>query len=132
MKTQFNGKEERGVRPKLYNGPTLYKMVQKVNDVFGKGPKPKQGPKPQQGYQSKKQHRERFGKEKLADDVGKSNAKNPKKEKMVKKAKPIKIWKKKSIFWEFKYWNDLDVCHCIDVMHVEKNVCDNIWYTAEH
>jgi hypothetical protein len=67
-----------------------------------------------------------LGKEKLADDVGKSNAKNPKKPKLVKKAKSVKIWKKKSVFWEFEYWNDLDVCHCIDVMHVEKNVCDNI------
>jgi hypothetical protein len=26
-------------------------------------------------------------------------------------------------FWEQPYWKDLDVCHSIDVMHVEKNVC---------
>jgi hypothetical protein len=39
-----------------------------------------------------------LGKEKSADDVGENNAKNPKKAKMVKKAKPIKIWKKKSVF----------------------------------
>jgi len=31
------------------------------------------------------------------------------------------IWKK-SIFFELPYWSKLDVRHCIDVMHVEKNV----------
>ena len=36
------------------------------------------------------------------------------------------IWKKKSIFFELPYWSELDVRHCIDVMHVEKNVCDSI------
>jgi hypothetical protein len=65
-------------------------MVPKVNIVFGKGPKLKQGPKPKQGSQLKKQHRERLDKEKLAHDVGESNSKNPKKVKMVKKAKPVK------------------------------------------
>ena len=24
------------------------------------------------------------------------------------------------------YWSNLDVKHCIDVMHVEKNVCDSV------
>jgi len=24
------------------------------------------------------------------------------------------------------YWSSLDVRHCIDVMHVEKNVCDSV------
>jgi hypothetical protein len=36
------------------------------------------------------------------------------------------MWKKQSIFWELPYWKDLDVCHSIDVMHVEKNVCENL------
>jgi len=35
------------------------------------------------------------------------------------------IWKKMSIFFDLPYWFDLDVRHCIDVMHVEKNVCDS-------
>jgi hypothetical protein len=26
-------------------------------------------------------------------------------------------------FFELPYWKDLDVCHLIDVMHIEKNVC---------
>ena len=28
--------------------------------------------------------------------------------------------------FDLSYWSDLDVRHCIDVMHVEKNMCDNI------
>ncbi|XP_031119027.1 uncharacterized protein LOC116022441 [Ipomoea triloba] len=36
------------------------------------------------------------------------------------------LWKKRSIFWDLPYWEHLDVRHCIDVMQVEKNVCDSI------
>ena len=36
------------------------------------------------------------------------------------------IWNKKSIFFDLPYWSRLEVRHCIDVMHVEKNVCDNL------
>ena len=31
-----------------------------------------------------------------------------------------------SILFDILYWSDLDVRHCIDVMHVEKNVCDSV------
>ena len=30
----------------------------------------------------------------------------------------------KSIFWRLPYWKDIEVRHCIDLMHVEKNVCE--------
>ncbi|XP_074266804.1 uncharacterized protein LOC141590091 [Silene latifolia] len=33
---------------------------------------------------------------------------------------------KRSIFWELPYWQHLYVRHCIDVMHVEKNVFDSL------
>ncbi|GJZ93180.1 uncharacterized protein Tco_0665245 [Tanacetum coccineum] len=33
---------------------------------------------------------------------------------------------KKVNFWELEYWKDLEVRHCIDVMHIEKNVCDSL------
>ena len=38
----------------------------------------------------------------------------------------LKWKKKKSIFFELEYWPKLKLRHNIDVMHVEKNVCDNI------
>ncbi|XP_058755972.1 uncharacterized protein LOC131629194 [Vicia villosa] len=36
------------------------------------------------------------------------------------------IWKKRSVFFDLPYWSSLDVRHCIDIMHVEKNVCDSV------
>ncbi|XP_028758521.1 uncharacterized protein LOC114717527 [Neltuma alba] len=36
------------------------------------------------------------------------------------------LWKKKSIFFDLPYWKYLEVKHSIDVMHVEKNVCESL------
>jgi hypothetical protein len=36
------------------------------------------------------------------------------------------MWKKKSIFLELPYWKDLDVHHLIDVIYIEKNVCESL------
>ncbi|CAM8916823.1 unnamed protein product [Rhodiola kirilowii] len=33
-------------------------------------------------------------------------------------------WKKRSIFFDLPYRHSLDIRHCIDVMHVEKNICE--------
>jgi hypothetical protein len=36
-------------------------------------------------------------------------------------------FKKQSIFFKYlSYWQDLETCHSIDLMHVTKNVFDNI------
>jgi hypothetical protein len=35
-------------------------------------------------------------------------------------------WTHKSIFWELPYWTSLKTRHALDVMHIEKNVCDNL------
>ncbi|KAG8381935.1 hypothetical protein BUALT_Bualt05G0024400 [Buddleja alternifolia] len=35
-------------------------------------------------------------------------------------------WKKCSIFFRLSYWRTLKLRHNLDVMHIEKNVCDNI------
>jgi hypothetical protein len=37
-----------------------------------------------------------------------------------------KVWKKKSIFFRLPYWKDNLLKHNLDVMHIEKNVMDNI------
>jgi hypothetical protein len=39
------------------------------------------------------------------------------------------MWKKQSIFWELPYWKDLDARHSIDVIHVEKNLCESLLRT---
>ncbi|XP_062006025.1 uncharacterized protein LOC133723223 [Rosa rugosa] len=35
-------------------------------------------------------------------------------------------WKKKSIFFKLDYWKFLPVRHCLDVMHIGKDVCDSL------
>ena len=46
----------------------------------------------------------------------------------TQKKSPTKtnIWKKRFIFFDLPYWSDLHVRHCVDIMHVEKNVCDSL------
>ncbi|XP_049406168.1 uncharacterized protein LOC125869771 [Solanum stenotomum] len=39
------------------------------------------------------------------------------------------IWNKKSIFFELEYWKDNMIRHNLDMMHIEKNVFDNIFWT---
>lgn len=35
-------------------------------------------------------------------------------------------WTKKSILFQLPYWKDLKIRHKLDVMHIEKNICDAI------
>ena len=39
-------------------------------------------------------------------------------------------WKKRSIFWDFPYWSMLLIRHNLDVMHIEKNVFENVFNTV--
>lgn len=39
-------------------------------------------------------------------------------------------WRKKSIFWDLPYWSTLLIRHNLDVMHIEKNVFDNVFNTV--
>ncbi|XP_038698507.1 uncharacterized protein LOC119996072 [Tripterygium wilfordii] len=41
-------------------------------------------------------------------------------------------WKKKSIFYNLDYWKYLLVRHQLDVMRIEKNVCESIYGTLLH
>jgi hypothetical protein len=49
-----------------------------------------------------------------------------KRKKTGKNTKEDDMWKKQSNFWELPYWKDLDACYSIDVMHVEKDVCESL------
>ena len=47
-----------------------------------------------------------------------------------RKRQPTELnWTKKSIFWELPYWTSLSLCHNLDVMHIEKKVCDSLLVT---
>ncbi|XP_076888611.1 uncharacterized protein LOC143539075 [Bidens hawaiensis] len=47
---------------------------------------------------------------------------------MGKRTRTEKIdnWTKRSIFWDLPYWKSLEVRHCLDVMLIEKNVCESL------
>lgn len=38
-------------------------------------------------------------------------------------------WRKISVFFTLPYWKDNLLRHSLDVMHIEKNVCDNVLHT---
>ncbi|KAG8363694.1 hypothetical protein BUALT_Bualt19G0049100 [Buddleja alternifolia] len=40
-----------------------------------------------------------------------------------------RYWKRRSIFFELPYWKFNIIRHNLDVMHIEKNVCDNVIFT---
>ncbi|XP_042942865.1 uncharacterized protein LOC122277050 [Carya illinoinensis] len=47
-----------------------------------------------------------------------------------RKRKPNELnWTKKRIFFELPYWLDLGLRHNLDVMHIEKNICENVMGT---
>ncbi|XP_074266937.1 uncharacterized protein LOC141590230 [Silene latifolia] len=39
---------------------------------------------------------------------------------------PKQGYKKCSVFWSLPYWRFLFIRHCLDAMHIEKNVCDSV------
>ena len=36
------------------------------------------------------------------------------------------VWKAKSVFLDLPYWHILATPHCLDVMHITKNVCESL------
>lgn len=48
-------------------------------------------------------------------------------EKKRKRVEPLlKVWKTRTPFWDLEYWKYLYTPHCIDVMHIAKNVCESL------
>ena len=47
---------------------------------------------------------------------------------MMKKAPEplLKVWKTRSMFWDLEYWHKLDTPHCLDQMHICKNVLESL------
>jgi hypothetical protein len=77
----------------------MFRMVNDLKDILGKG----------KGGGSKKTKKAEKNVEKNAENNGNETS---------------GLFKKSSIFWYLPYWKDLMVHHTIDVMHVEKNMCE--------
>nr|CAH66080.1 H0215E01.8 [Oryza sativa] len=102
MRKNFNGHRDTAGPPTELTGTEVHNLVVGITNEFGK--KRKVG----------KRKEKSTSKEKTEEHVEKQ------------KTKERSMWKKKSIFWRLPYWKDLEVRHCIDLMHVEKNVCESL------
>ncbi|WVZ56366.1 LOW QUALITY PROTEIN: hypothetical protein U9M48_006912, partial [Paspalum notatum var. saurae] len=50
-----------------------------------------------------------------------------KKRKRTNKDQPT--WHRRVSLWDLPYWAQLKLCHNLDVMHIEKNICENLLWT---
>src|ERR1044072_4298553 len=73
---------------------------------------------------------------KQAENIKVTCGKPPEELHKRKRSRPKKVvkpqtqqWKKKSILFELPYWQFNLLRHNLDVMHTEKNVCDNVIFT---
>jgi hypothetical protein len=39
------------------------------------------------------------------------------------------VWKRKSVFWDLPYWHVFGTPHCLDVMHITKNMRESLLAT---
>jgi hypothetical protein len=98
-KKAFDGTIEKRHAPKIHSGEHMFRMVKNLKVVLGK---------------------EKCGVGKKTKKVGKNAEKNVENNGNETSGS----FKKRSIFCNVPYWKDLMVCHSIDVMHVEKDMCE--------
>ncbi|XP_042387612.1 uncharacterized protein LOC121979689 [Zingiber officinale] len=102
---EFNGMEELGEAGRPLSRIKLFDKLSDITCEFGKKTSVK-------GKIRKK------AKENIVEDI--------EEEKYVGATNFSKCWKKKSIFFNLPYWKYLHVRHCLDVMHIEKNVFESL------
>ena len=100
-KINFDGKIETRSSPTTLSGSTVIHQLEKVNITFGKN----------HGVVGVGKKRDRSGAS-VSDSTSSTQQ-----------------WKKKSILFELSYWEFVMIRHNLDVMHIEKNVFDNLVYT---
>ncbi|KAK9049303.1 hypothetical protein SSX86_031729 [Deinandra increscens subsp. villosa] len=116
----FNGQEELEIAKEPMNGEEIYNEVQYVVNKWGKGDKINNDLETQK---SKGRGGKIIKRKRRAKEVGTSNDTN----------KEDTYWKKFSIWYRrLKYWRYNSVNHCIDFMHIEKNVAESIIGTLLH
>src|SRR5438034_1830090 len=106
MRKEFDVTEEKGRAPKHLDDKVVFELVKNIRVVFGK--------KVAKGKESTKKRKKTTESDDQIKEMGHHE-------------EDATGFKKLSIFFKYlPYWKDLDIRHAIDVMHVEKNVCDSI------
>ncbi|XP_077233608.1 uncharacterized protein LOC143875914 [Tasmannia lanceolata] len=129
-KSGFDGTEERRVAPILLSGSQVLDQLQSINVTFGKKPDTSGKKLDTRGKKQDTRGKKSDNSGKKPNTHGKKrrHKKNPNEPEENTEEKPHKEhnWKKKSIFFCLPYWESLLLRHNLDVMHIEKNVCDNV------
>lgn len=113
QKKAFNGKQEFGTAPIPMTGEQIYNEVKHIENKWGRVKQANQEDARGRGGKIQMEKRKRSGKE--DGTSGKSNEKNG------------AYWKKFNIWYrKLKYWRHNEVQHCIDFMHIEKNVGESL------
>ncbi|KAF7126990.1 hypothetical protein RHSIM_Rhsim11G0013600 [Rhododendron simsii] len=99
----FDGTIETRPRPLHFSRADIFKQVQFIQNNFGKGE--------ESGRAAPKKRRVHVDEEISANTMEQGVDHN---------------WKKRSIFFDLEYWPDILTSHNIDLMHIEKNVLENI------
>ncbi|XP_062013977.1 uncharacterized protein LOC133730394 [Rosa rugosa] len=116
MASSFDGTEEHRLKPKQLTGSEIYQVVQNIKNDWGKKKKG-DNRKMMRGNRKRKK-----GGLNSYDDDGDNDCDDDGDDPM----KLTKRWKKKSIFFELPYWQHLLLRHNLDMMHIEKNICESI------
>ncbi|GJX82310.1 putative transposon, En/Spm-like protein [Tanacetum coccineum] len=111
----YNGFKGCVLAPNPLTGEQIYNEVQHIENKWGKGKrtnnKTSENQEDTRGRGGKIQKQKR----KTTEEEGSSNQVNE------------AYWKKFNIWYrKLKYWRHNSVPHCIDFMHVEKNVCESL------
>ncbi|XP_020111543.1 uncharacterized protein LOC109726394 isoform X2 [Ananas comosus] len=132
QKHLFDGTEEFRSTPTPISGTDVLKQVEGINFRYGKVPNSSRN-KASTSMQSKKRVREQIDNSQDLDnqsynleaigidsdgDEDEDNFNN------------TSLWKKKSIFFMLPYWKYNLLRHNLDVMHIEKNVGENVFGTV--
>jgi hypothetical protein len=67
-----------------------------------------------------------FTKEELQQQLEKVKDVRPGKLQKKRKREDGQCWSRRTSLWDLPYWAGLKLRHNLDVMHIEKNICDNL------
>lgn len=69
---------------------------------------------------------EEFTEEELKQQLDKVKDVRPRRLQKKRKSEDGQCWRKRSYLWDLLYWADPKLRNNLDVMHIEKNICDNL------
>ncbi|XP_020257510.1 uncharacterized protein LOC109834036 isoform X2 [Asparagus officinalis] len=114
LSAKFDGTVEKRMKPRQLTGTEIVQLLEGFPKVvFGKKRYSKFSPLRVRDYLKSKRPLKRKRKVRKMQ-VEEEDQKLP------------RGWTKFSIFFQLPYWQNLKIRHNLDVMHIEKNICDNI------